>query len=298
MMAVEACDTREADLLRRIDRIYGDALRTAIKRQEAFFRKLNDVQTGKIKPPQSYVDTNRVDVWRRGFVSELIRQNNVINGIMDELDRAGVRAVAEIRAELPEYYTLNRDEARAILQSGMRTAGFDGTLTQMTRRQVETIISDTESPFSRLAYNNLGQNPVARRRLQNQLAQATILGEGQPEIIRRIRAVTGQTYAQAKRVAQTERTRVQSQARYDAGAEAMALGVAVINTWSTRMVNSRDSHIRLNGKTVLQGDYFPNSQLRYPGDPTAPAREVVNCHCVLVPDVLMDGQQVVDGMVI
>lgn len=298
MNAVEQCDAIEAALMARIGQIYGDALRTAVKRRASFLRKLKAVDEGKIKPPQYYVDTDQVKKWRQGFVRELIRQENVIDGIMDELDKAGVKAADLIRDTMPEYYSINRAEAVSRLSAGMALAGYDGTFAERTRRQVEIILTDSESPFSKLAYQNMGRNPAIRTRLQNELAQASILGESQPQIIKRIQAVTGQTVAQARRVAQTERTRVQSQARWDAGAEAMAMGVTVVNEWSARMVNTRDSHAALDGKVALQGEYFPGSPLRFPGDPYAPAREVVNCHCVLIPDVLMDGQKVVDGRVI
>ena len=60
------------------------------------------------------------------------------------------------------------------------------------------------------------------------------------------------------------------------------------------MINSRDTHISLNGKKAMQGNAFVTSagnSLKYPGDPTAPASEVINCHCVLVPDVLLPGER-------
>lgn len=293
MNAVDRCDALEAALMGRIAGIYGGALRTAIKKRAAFLRKVQAVKDGLIKPPQYYIDTDQVDRWREGFVRELIRQENVIEGIVDELNKAGVQATDVIRDVMPEYYAINREEAEKDLSEG-----FDGTLQKQTRRQVEILLDERESPFSRLAYQNLGKNIAIRRRLQNELAQATILGEGQAELIRRIRAVTGQAQWQAERVAQTERTRVQSQARWDAGNEAMAHGVKVYNEWSARMVNTRDTHAALNGKAALQGEYFSGSPLRYPGDPTAPAREVINCHCVLIPGVLKDGQMIVDGKVV
>lgn len=291
--AIERCDTLEAALMARVGEIYAGALRTAIKKRAAFLRKIEAVDEGQIKPPQYYVDTDQVDKWRQGFVRELIRQENVIEGIMDELNKAGVQVAELIRDTMPEYYAINRDEAVQILSDG-----FDGTFRKQTRRQIEILLDERESPFSKLAYRNLGQNTAVRRRLQNELGQATILGESQAKLVKRIMAVTGQAQWQAKRVAQTERTRVQSQARWDAGNEAMALGVKVVNEWSARMVNTRDTHAALDGKVALQGEYFPGSPLRYPGDPTAPAREVINCHCVLIPDVLMDGQMVVDGKVV
>lgn len=296
--AIDRCNALEAALMARVGSIYADALRTATKKRAAFLRKIEAIDEGRIKPPQYYIDTDQVDKWRQGFVRELIRQENVIEGIMEELNRAGVQAADEIQSTMPEYYAINREEAVELLSDGMHNAGLDGSFRQQTRRQIETILTDLQPPFSRLAYQNLGRNPAIRRRLEHELSQATILGESQEKLIKRIMAVTGQAQWQAKRVAQTERTRVQSQARWDAGNEAMALGVRVINEWSARMINTRDTHVELDGKVALQGEYFPGSPLRFPGDPSAPAGEVINCHCVMIPDVLREGQMVVDGRVV
>lgn len=291
--AIERCDELEASLMARLGSIYADALRTATKKRAAFLRKIKAVDEGQIKPPKYYIDTDQVDKWRRGFVRELIRQEKVIEGIMEELNKAGAQAADLIRDTMPEYYAINREEAVQILSDG-----FDGSFRKQTRRQVETILTDSITPFSRLAYQNLGRNTAIRRRLEHELSQATILGESQEKLIKRIMNVTGQAQWQAKRVAQTERTRVQSQARWEAGNEAMALGVRVVNEWSARMINTRDTHAELDGKVALQGEYFPGSPLRYPGDPTAPAHEVINCHCVMIPDVLRKGQMVVNGKVV
>lgn len=298
MNAIDRCNALEAALMARVGSIYADALRTATKKRAAFLRKIEAIDDGRIKPPQYYIDTDQVDKWRQGFVRELIRQENVIEGIMEELNRAGVQAADEIKSTMPEYYAINREEAVELLSDGMHNAGLDGSFRQQTRRQIETILTDLQPPFSRLAYQNLGRNPAIRRRLEHELSQATILGENQEKLIKRIMAVTGQAQWQAKRVAQTERTRVQSQARWDAGNEAMALGVRVINEWSARMINTRDTHAELDGKVALQGEYFPGSPLRFPGDPSAPAEEVINCHCVMIPDVLREGQMVVNGKVV
>lgn len=298
MDAIERGDALEAALMARVGAIYSDALRTAIKKRAAFLRKIEAVDKGHIKPPKYYVDAGRVKEWREGFVRELMRQENVIDGIMQELDKAGTEAAEVIRDAMPEYWAMNEAEAAERLNAGMQNAGLDGTLRSHTKEQIKVLLQENESPFSRLAYMNLGQNLAIRRRLQNELAQATILGEDQRQIIKRIRAVTGQAEWQARRVAQTERTRVQSQARWEKGNQAEAMGVRVVNEWSTRMVNSRDTHIALDGKKARQGEYFPGSPLRYPGDPTAPAGEVINCHCVLIPDVLLGSQDVVDGKVV
>ena len=202
MNALEQCDTIEAALIARISLIYGEALRTAIKKRAAFLKKVKAVDEGKIKPPKYYVDTDQVDKWREGFVRELIRQENVIDGIMDELDKAGVKAADMIRDTMPDYYAINRNEAVRRISDSMRRSGLDGRFSEMTRRQIKVILTDQEGPFTRLAYLNMGRNAAVRTRLQNELAVATILGESQQQIIRRIRAVPGQSVSQARRVAQ------------------------------------------------------------------------------------------------
>ena len=286
MDAIERSDAIEQATMTRVVEIYTGALRKALKSKKAFLQKIADVDSGKIKPPQYYVDRGEVAKWREGFVRELMRQNKVIDGIMEQLNAAGADAAALIRDSMVDIYNANRQEATETLALEAGQMGVYATFAQYDKRQIAVLLQEQQSPFSRLAYQNMGQNPAIRRRLQNELAQATILGESQRDIIKRIRKVTGQTVAQARRVAQTERTRVQSQARWQAGNEAAAMGLRVYNTWSTRMINSRESHIRLNGKSALQGERFPGSVLRFPGDPEGPAREVINCFCVLVPNLL------------
>lgn len=104
----------------------------------------------------------------------------------------------------------------------------------------------------------------------------------------------GNSASNARRIAQTERTRLQSQARADQLHEAEAMGIRTTKTWTARMVNTRDSHAALNGKTVYENEKFTTiwgNELAYPGDPSAPAREVINCHCVMVPGVELPGDK-------
>lgn len=295
MDAYEAANSIEEQAMTRVREIYTAALRRALKKHKAFLQTVEAVQTGKKKPPVFYVNQGdeAVERWKQGFIRELIRQERVIEGIVEELHAAGVEASDVIRGSMVDIYQTNRDEAVQLISAGADRAGVNMTFAQFDNRQITVILQENESPMSKIAYNNLGDNPAIRRRLQNELAQATVLGEGQRKLIERIRKVTGMSVSQARRVAQTERTRVQSQARWQAGEEAKAAGVGVYNTWSTRMVRSRETHISLDGKKAMQGDAFVTSagnSLKYPGDPTAPASEVINCHCVLVPDVLLPGE--------
>lgn len=294
MDAIERSDAIEQATMTRVVEIYTGALRKALKSKKAFLRKIADVDSGKIKPPQYYVERGEVDKWRQGFIRELMRKNKVIDGIMAQLNEAGAEASALIRDSMVDIYQANREETTDRLAYEAYELGVVETFALYDKRQIGVLIQKEQSPFSKIAYHNLGRNTAIRRMLQNELAQATILGESQEKIIKRIRKITGQTVAQARRVAQTERTRVQSQARWEAGNEAAQMGLRVYNTWRTRMVNSRESHIALNGRSALQGQRFPGSVLRYPGDPDGKAADVINCHCVLEPHILRRNEYI-DG---
>lgn len=291
--AIDRSDAIEQALITRLAGIYADALKTALRKQSTFFQQIRDIDSGKIKPPQRAVDMGRVDEWRAEYVRRLLRQQKVIDGIIAELNKAGVAAAKIIRKNMAEIWRVNREDITTTVKREAAKQDIDAIYVKYNTRQIDVIMQEEEQPFSRIAYRNLGQNPAVRRRLQNELAQATVLGESQRDIIKRIREVTGQSYKQAKRVAQTERTRVQSQARWQAGQEAAEMGIRIANQWRCKMMKtSRDTHVERDGKWALQDDVFPGSVMHYPGDPAGGPREVINCHCVLIPHVLGKNEEI------
>lgn len=279
-----ATDKIERRLNGRLTSIYEDALEEALKNHKDFLKKIKDLEDGKIKPPASIADDpEKVAKWKQGFYRELMRRKKVAESIADRLAEAGVQASEEIRDAMKDVYTTNTEHVHKLVED----ADVGVSFASVDKRQLDVIMQKNESPFSKIAYKNLGKSKKIREALQRELGIATLNGESQREIIARIRKVAGMSTKQARRIAQTERTRVQSQARWQAGEEAKAKGVEIVNEWSTRMINSRDTHIALNGKKAPQGERFPGSVLRFPGDPEGPASEVINCHCVLIPEVII-----------
>lgn len=143
-------------------------------------------------------------------------------------------------------------------------------------------------PFSRIAYRNLGNDRLIVERLNRELETWIRSKKGVDDLIDRIRSVTGMSYNQAKRVAQTERTRVQGQARYEAIKEInRTLGHRrkFRKEWIARADDkTRDTHAELSGTVQYADRYFVTStgaRLMYPGDPTAPAKEIINCRCYI-----------------
>lgn len=268
----------------RIADIYSQALKQAIKDQKSFLKKIADIDSGKIKPPAFYDTPEKLLKWRQGYTRELIRRENVVERIARQLNAAGVDVHPIIQSTMVDIYGENRAYTIHTIQRSGGTVSFQ----PVNQKQINVILQQTQTPFSKIAFKNLGNNPLVVGRLQSELTQSALLGESQRDVIKRIRKVTRQSQYQAQRVAQTESLRVMNQARYDAATEAEAMGLKMTKEWSARLVNTRETHANLDGVKVAHDEAFVTSagnKLMYPGDPSAPADEIINCHCVLITDV-------------
>ena len=286
--AITASAAVEKKLLKRIDEVYSVALETAVKRNRSFFRKVEAVMSGKKKPHPYYNTPEKIAKWKQGYVNELLREHAVIDNITKVLKDAGVELAPDIKEALAEIYSINAKYTGQTLTTAAEKAGVKASFSMPTTKQAKIILEDAQPVMSKIAFNSLQDADALIHRLQNEMARAVILGESQDGLIKRIRSVMQDGQKRAKRIAQTEGTRVQSQARYNTIHEAAQMGINVQKRWSTRMVNSRESHIALNGKIVGADEKFKTItgyELAYPGDPSAPAAEVINCYCVLVPVV-------------
>lgn len=283
--ALTATDAIEASLDERIAEVYSAALKKAVRNNRLFLTNVKELDARAEKLKESGWSAEKLEKWRKEEVLRLLRQQRVVEAIAKEMDKAGIEIAPEIKGKMVEVYKVNSD---ATFQQIGDVA--DVNFAMLPKEQIRIILDDTEPVFSKIAYNHIGENKKIRSMLQSEFAQGALLRESQDKLVKRIMKVTGQLEYQARRVAQTERTRVQSQARYEAGQEAQSLGVRVANQWSTKMHNSRETHIKRDGLWAMQGEVFPGSDMRYPGDPAGGAAEVINCHCVLVPDVLWDDE--------
>lgn len=88
-------------------------------------------------------------------------------------------------------------------------------------------------------------------------------------------------------IGRTEALSVLHRGRYQAFAQAIQNGEVspdeVRRSWQTASDNRvRDSHAAMNGQSVAFYDYYTTpsgAKLLYPGDPSGPAAEIINCRC-------------------
>lgn len=70
------------------------------------------------------------------------------------------------------------------------------------------------------------------------------------------------------------------------------MGIVITKKWSATLVNTRDTHRDLNNEEVPFDEPFNLSDrdvLEYPGDPKGRAENIINCHCVMITDVVVKG---------
>lgn len=120
--------------------------------------------------------------------------------------------------------------------------------------------------------------------IKDQLLQGAAEGEDIPTLAKRIRGLFQQTYA--KRAETVARTEVISAYNGSTFQQAIELGSDVVaaQEWiSTPGSRTRPSHRAAGGQAQLIGQPFSVGMvaLMYPGDPSGPGKEVINCRCAL-----------------
>ena len=303
--ALRASDELERALVMRIEQEYGKETLKAFGDLKGFFR---DVEALEQKKPPAWMSVAAQKRWKRRELDALVQKHRVESRVMEAIRTAGAVAAPLIWDFLARVYGENADqtveeaqEAQARREPAQNAAlgqaePAQSATTQQPQqnfvsqqqREIEILLHDRQPPFSKIAFDNLQQAPALERRLRAEMRQAVMHGEGQEQMTRRIRQVMQNGAYNARRIAQTERTRIQSQARWDVMRNAAAQGVPMDKMWIARMKNTRDSHADLNRRTAAVDEPFTTiwgNELMYPGDPDAPAREVINCHCVIRPIV-------------
>jgi hypothetical protein len=301
--ALRASDELEKALVMRIEHEYGKETLKAIGDLKGFFR---DVEALERKEPPVWMDEAAQKRWKRRELDALVQKHRVENRVMKAIRTAGAIAAPLIWYFLARVYGENASQTveeaqKAQVRQGLAQNAMPeqvNTVQSATQqppqqnfvpqkqREIEILLHDQQPPFSKIAFDNLEQAPALERRLRAEMRQAIINGEGQDKIRQRIQRVMQNGAYNARRIAQTERTRIQSQARWDVMRNAAAQGILMEKLWIARMKNTRDSHADLNRRTAKVDEPFTTiwgNELMYPGDPNAPAREVINCHCVLRP---------------
>jgi hypothetical protein len=227
------------------------------------------------------------------------------SGVAISFDPTWTRAAEIMRQNRLEFVRGLTAAQREVTRSALTEAFQSGASTAQTARAFRDSIGLTEVQRRAVStYRSLleaGDAAALDRALRDRRFDATVqraaAGDepiGAAQIARMVeryreRAVMYRT----ETIARTEALRVASLARQEALEQVLELAEiprdSVVRTWrATPDARTRDTHADMDGQERGLAEMFESpsgARLMYPGDPAAPASEIINCRCVVLHDI-------------
>lgn len=155
--------------------------------------------------------------------------------------------------------------------------------TSMSWAELEKLMYGHGKNFDKIAFDRLGNGKGTAKKLRQAFTTSFKKGESFDQLVKRIQKITGAESNDAKRIARTESTRIESIAKDEAAHEyRKETGIQVWKIWFCSFRNSRDSHMALHMETVPLDDDFQafGGPMAYPGDGSRVGpEEICNCQC-------------------
>lgn len=174
--------------------------------------------------------------------------------------------------------------------NGCYETGYIGTMYSIAGQGVPLVIPVdqaaavkavlTDSKVSNGLYNALGVDvKKLKKTITQEISRGIASSLPYSDIARNISSVSKAPLSRAKTIARTEGHRIQQTSARDAQYAAKKKGADVVKQWDAALDGrTRDSHARVDGEIRELDEKFSNG-LKYPGDPSGGAAEVVNCRC-------------------
>lgn len=158
--------------------------------------------------------------------------------------------------------------------------------TGMSWSELERLVYAEGRNFTNIALGRLEHPEKVRRKIRQAFVTAFKKGETFDQLTARIQKIMNSEAYAARRIVQTEATRIESIAKQQAAEDIEAqTGRSIYKQWICTFQNSRDSHIFLHGSTVPLHDDFQafGGPMQYPGDDSRVGpEEIINCRCYMI----------------
>ena len=263
------------------------------------------------KPPAEPVQTRAAEAWKqvhqkrlpweKRFASRFRRHlNDARNRTLEKIGKANnpmnasaKAGVLELIFDLAPWLTEFVGGMKDISRSAMETAGLELWTDELGRDDALTMPA-AETLLALQKRENLLASAGTKiwEEVRSELQVGIEKGDTMDELAKRIRsAFKGIDDSRAMTIAVTETT-----VAYEVGRDMVfkAAGVQWTQWLVSGLGNSRDSHEAADKQIREMGTPFDvgGFQLHFPGDPTAPPREVINCNCVRIAVAGPDGTDI------
>lgn len=277
-------DKAQAEIERRLRKIYQDAQKELIEKLDKHTKRLNAMD--KVKRQQledGQITEAQYKSWLRGQMFTGEQWKRKVDSLSETMLHANEQANAIIegkrRAVFGKNYLYQARKISNDLNMGISFDLYDSsTVTRLLRDQPELLPRRKVDKEKDFAWN--------RENIANAVTQGIIQGDSIPDLARRIAQKTAFHNRKAtERYARTAMTGAQNAGRMEMLHEAQAMGIGVKKVWlATLDSRTRDAHAKLDGQEAEVDEPFKSEfgDIMYPGDPAANPANTWNCRCTLI----------------
>lgn len=218
---------------------------------------------------------------KSGAKARMTRLQALERELLSEIGKLNAGDQQRLAGHLTEVYTKNYEIGAQNISNVLRR---DISFNMMNR---EAIYQSAINPIAKLSMQANHEN--AKLQIRQAVTQGIVQGESIPKISKRIQKSLEKTANDAVRIARTETTGVQNQARQELLKDAIEKGIQAKKVWIStnddrtrtfEKTGGRADHSIMNGETVEYNKEFSNG-LMFPGDKEGDASEVINCRCTM-----------------
>ncbi len=276
-----------------------------LNNEEAVIKRLTQVYNQSLKD---------VTAKSKKLYDEIEELTSIYDDVEDEAEKAVLKSRIQSKVYQKQYQDSLKKQVSDILDNMHENSyttvadylntcyeeGFVGTLYDMQGQGVplafpldqESMVRavQLDSKISTGLYTHLGEDVAmlkkhitaqVSRGIASSMTFSQIAQQLSTKMVGQYKNPGGSLY-NAMRIARTEGHRIQCQAGMDACHKAKEKGADVVKQWdSTLDARTRDSHVHLDGEIRELEEKFSNG-LKFPGDPSGGAAEVIHCRCALL----------------
>lgn len=209
------------------------------------------------------------------------RLNNFIAFIVELISNQNKLTVQDINNLTEEVYIDNRNWELYNISKISKIL-----FKKKTKKDILEEYKKTESPFNQIAIDTIRDKSNIKSKAEREITEGIMKGEDIEKLSRRVLKVIDINYSGATRIARTEVTRLENLARYESMLEAQKRGLNIQKQWiATKDQRTRDRH-REAMLEVKDLDQRFSTECLYPGDPSAPANQTINCRCTMTTEFI------------